>query len=92
MKEVIEHVGKFDTEKIIDALEDRTVSTTYGKILMRGCDHTLMAPFYYGMMEYDKSKWPFPYIKAEGAWYLDPIKGSYTCEEIAELRKQAAGK
>ena len=86
MKDVIEDVGEFDTEKIIDALEGRKIATTFGDIELRACDHNLMLPYYYGVMKYEPAKWPFPYLT--DMWYLDPYKGCHTCEEIAEIRAE----
>jgi len=84
LKDAIEAVGAVDTEKVIDYLEGRTINTTMGPMLIRGCDHQAMWPVYGGKLGFRPDiSWPCildPYIPKD-------VKGMYqTCDEIEELR------
>jgi len=89
MKQAIEKVGSFDTEKVIDALEGSEIDSVVGRLKIRACDHQAMTPFWIGKIGWD-DKHPWPYIHDPIA--LDPPELGYeSCEEIMAERKAEGG-
>jgi branched-chain amino acid transport system substrate-binding protein len=85
MKQAIEKVGSFDTEKVIDALEGSEIDSVVGRLRIRECDHQAMHPFWIGTVGWDDAH-PWPYI--HDAIALDPPELGYrSCEEIMAARK-----
>ena len=75
--------GKVDKERLIDALENLVVDSPIGKLQMRGCDHQLILPMYYGITK-KSAQYGFivgsDMVTVPGKEYLS------TCEDMAKLR------
>jgi len=91
LADVIKEVGSLDTEKIIDALEGRMISTPFDppldKIEIRACDHQAMMPTWVGIMGF-RNDVSFPAL-TEVTVAKDPKTTYRTCAEIQALREQA---
>ncbi len=76
--------GRVDKEKFVDALEGLTIDSPIGKLQMRGCDHQVILPMYYGVTKkvpgYDFLIGS-DMITIAGKDYLP------SCEEMMTLRK-----
>lgn len=95
LKAAMEKAGTTtDLEKIINALEDLTVSDPiYGRITMRGCDHQVLSGAWVGPVAWDKTgKFPFPILDSESTAYIPAEKIFHTCDEIKALREAEAKK
>jgi len=88
MKAAIEKAGSTDVEKVVDALEGLTVSTPWGSIHMRKCDHQPMYPVYTGIIGWDPTgKWPMPILLPKTLKRWDDYPAMYhSCEEIMTIR------
>jgi branched-chain amino acid transport system substrate-binding protein len=78
-----EKAGKVDTERFVTAMENLVVDTPIGKLQMRGCDHQLILPMYYGVTK-KSSNHGFligtDMVTVSGKDYLS------TCEDMSKLR------
>jgi branched-chain amino acid transport system substrate-binding protein len=76
--------GKVDTEALIKALEGLTIDSPVGPMAIRGCDHQLELPMYFGVSKKD------PKYNSLIAGDIQTIQAKDympTCDEIIKLRK-----
>jgi branched-chain amino acid transport system substrate-binding protein len=76
--------GKVDKEKFIDALEGMVIDSPVGKLEMRGCDHQLLLPMYFGVT---KKVPPYEFLIASDIVTVPAKDYMMTCDEIKALRK-----
>jgi branched-chain amino acid transport system substrate-binding protein len=78
-----EKAGQVDKERFVTAMENLVVDSPIGKLQMRGCDHQLILPMYYGVTK-KSSNHGFligsDMVTVAGKDYLP------TCEDMSKLR------
>jgi branched-chain amino acid transport system substrate-binding protein len=79
-----EKAGKVDREKFIDALEGMVVDSPVGKLEMRGCDHQLLLPMYFGVT---KKSLQYEFLIASDIVTVPAKEYMMSCDEIKALRK-----
>jgi len=91
LADVIKEVGSVDTEKIIDALEGKMISTPFdpplNRVKIRACDHQAMMPTWVGIMGFRKDA-SFPAL-THITVAKDPETTYRTCAEVGALRDHA---
>ena len=78
-----EKAGKVDKELFVNAMENLVVDTPIGKLQMRGCDHQLILPMYYGTTKKSENQGFLigsDMVTLPGKDYLP------TCGDMAKLR------
>ncbi|MHB8909571.1 MAG: ABC transporter substrate-binding protein [Syntrophales bacterium] len=76
--------GKVDTEGLIKALEGMSLDSPVGPMAIRGCDHQLELPMYFGVTKKD----PKYHFLTAGDIQVIPAKDYMpTCEEVNKARK-----
>lgn len=78
-----EKAGKVDAERFVMAMENLVVDSPIGKLQMRGCDHQLILPMYYGVTKKsprDGFLIGTGMVTVPGKDYLP------TCEDMSKLR------
>jgi len=79
-----EKAGSIDMEKFIDALEGMVLDGPVGKLELRGCDHQVLYPMYFGVT---KKSPRYPFLIASEIMTIPARDYMMTCEEIRALRK-----
>jgi len=79
-----EKAGSIDMEKFIDALEGMVIDSPVGKLELRGCDHQVLYPMYFGVT---KKSPRYPFLIASEIMTIPARDYMMTCEEIRALRK-----
>jgi branched-chain amino acid transport system substrate-binding protein len=79
-----EKAGKTDTEKFIDALEGMVIDSPVGKLELRGCDHQVLYPMYFGVT---KKAPQYEFLIASDIVTVPAKEYMMTCDEIKALRK-----
>ncbi len=77
--------GKVDKEALIKAIEDMTLESPVGTLMVRGCDHQLELPTYFGVTKKDAK---YPFLISSGNQIIPPKDYMPTCEEVLKLRKK----
>lgn len=75
--------GSFDKEKFITALEDMTLDSPVGKLQIRGCDHQLVLPMYFGKTKKDPK---YDFLIAGDIEVIQGKDYMPTCDEIRKIR------
>lgn len=78
-----EKAGAVDAERFVTAMENLVVDSPIGKLQMRGCDHQLILPMYYGVTKKSPSHGFLigtEMVTVSGKDYLP------TCEDMSKLR------
>lgn len=55
LMEAIRKAGAVETERVVETLEELTITTPIGPITMRGCDHQALTPTYWGRIQNTQS-------------------------------------
>jgi len=76
--------GKINTEALIKALEDMSIDSPVGPLAIRGCDHQLELPMYFGVT---KKSPKYDFFVAGDIQEISPKDYMPTCEEVKKLRK-----
>ena len=76
--------GRVDKEKFIDALEGMAIDSPVGRLEMRGCDHQLLLPMYYGVT---KKSPQYEFLTASDVVTVPAKDYMMSCDEIKALRK-----
>jgi branched-chain amino acid transport system substrate-binding protein len=79
-----EKAGRTDTEKFIDALEGMVIDSPVGKLELRGCDHQVLYPMYFGVT---KKVPQYEFLIASDIVTVPAKEYMMTCDEIKALRK-----
>lgn len=93
LKAAMEKAGTTtDLEKIIDVFDKGlTVKTLIGDIVMRGCDHQTLVPYWVGILGWD-AKFPMPILVKDIVKMEDPAELYHSCGEIEQIRARAKSK
>ncbi|HPU29355.1 MAG TPA: ABC transporter substrate-binding protein [Syntrophorhabdaceae bacterium] len=75
--------GSLDKEKFINALEDMTLDSPVGKLQIRGCDHQLLLPMYFGKTKKDPK---YDFLIAGDIEVIQSKDYMPTCDEIRKIR------
>ena len=76
--------GKINTEALIKALEDMSIDSPVGSLTIRGCDHQLELPMYFGVT---KKSPKYDFLVASDIQVIGAKDYMPTCEEVKMLRK-----
>lgn len=76
-------VGSFDKEKFVSALEDMALDSPVGKLQIRGCDHQLLLPMYFGKTKKDPK---YDFLIAGDIEVVQAKDYMPTCDEIRKIR------
>lgn len=76
-------VGSFDKEKFVSALEDMAIDSPVGKLQIRGCDHQLLLPMYFGKTKKDPK---YDFLIAGDIEVVQAKDYMPTCDEIRKIR------
>ena len=79
-----EKAGRVDREKFIDALEGMVIDSPVGKLEMRGCDHQLLLPMYFGVT---KKSPQYEFLIASDILTVPAKDYMMSCDEVKALRK-----
>jgi branched-chain amino acid transport system substrate-binding protein len=79
-----EKAGKIDKEKLIDALEGLSIDSPVGKLEMRGCDHQVTLPMFFGVT---KKTAQYEFLIATDVTTVPAKDFMMSCDEIKALRK-----
>ncbi|MGD0661932.1 MAG: ABC transporter substrate-binding protein [Syntrophorhabdales bacterium] len=78
-----EKAGKVDNERFVDALENLVVDSPIGELQMRGCDHQLILPMYYGIT---KKSPQYGFLVGSDTVIVSGKDYLPTCDDMAKLR------
>lgn len=76
--------GKINTEALIKALEDMSIESPVGPLSIRGCDHQLELPMYFGVT---KKNPKYDFLIASDIQVIQAKDYMPSCEEVKKLRK-----
>jgi len=76
--------GKIDAEGLIKALEGMSLGSPVGPLAIRGCDHQLELPMYFGMTKKDPK---YDFLVASDIQVIQAKDYMPTCEEVKKVRK-----
>ena len=76
--------GKVDTEALIKALEGMSLDSPVGPLAIRGCDHQLELPMYFGITKKDPK---YDFLVAGDIQVIQAKDYMTTCDEITKARK-----
>lgn len=76
--------GKVDTEGLIKALEDMSLDSPVGPMAIRGCDHQLELPMYFGVT---KKNPKYNFLTAGDVQVIPAKDYMPTCDEVTKARK-----
>lgn len=77
--------GAVDKEKFIDAMEGMTAESPIGTLEVRGCDHQIVLPMYFGVT---KKSPKYEFLVADGIQEVSGKDYMPSCEEIRKMRGQ----
>lgn len=77
--------GKIDKEKFVAALEGLSLDSPVGKLEIRGCDHQLLLPMYYGVTK-KSSKYNF--LVAADLQVIPVADYMPSCQDVLKNRKK----
>lgn len=72
-----------DNERFVDALENLVVDSPIGELQMRGCDHQLILPMYYGIT---KKSPQYGFLVGSDTVIVSGKDYLPTCDDMAKLR------
>jgi branched-chain amino acid transport system substrate-binding protein len=75
--------GKVDTEAFVKALEGMSLDSPVGPLAIRGCDHQLELPMYFGVT---KKNPKYDFLVASDIQVIPAKDYMTTCDEIIKLR------
>ena len=76
--------GKIDTEGLIKALEGMSLDSPVGPMAIRGCDHQLELPMYFGVT---KKNPKYNFLTAGDVQVIQAKDYMPTCDEVTKARK-----
>ncbi|MCX5816658.1 MAG: ABC transporter substrate-binding protein [Proteobacteria bacterium] len=76
--------GKIDTEGLIKALEGMSLDSPVGPLAIRGCDHQLELPMYFGVTKKDPK---YDFLVAGDIQIIQAKDYMPTCDEVKKVRK-----
>ncbi len=76
--------GKVDTEGLIKALEGMSLDSPVGPLAIRGCDHQLELPMYFGVTKKDPK---YDFLVAGDIQVIQAKDYMPTCDEVKKVRK-----
>ena len=76
--------GKMDTEGLIKALEGMSLDSPVGPLAIRGCDHQLELPMYFGVTRKNPK---FDFLVAGDIQVIPAKDYMPTCDEVRKVRK-----
>lgn len=76
--------GKVDTEGLINALEGMSLDSPVGPLAIRGCDHQLELPMYFGVTKKDPK---YNFLVAGDIQAIPAKDYMPTCDEVIKTRK-----
>ncbi|HOJ44296.1 MAG TPA: ABC transporter substrate-binding protein, partial [Syntrophorhabdaceae bacterium] len=75
--------GSFDKEKFINALEGMVLDSPVGKLELRGCDHQLVLPTFFGKTKKDPK---YDFLIAGDIEVIQGKDYMPTCDEVRKIR------
>jgi len=76
--------GKINTEGLIKALEGMSLDSPVGPLAIRGCDHQLELPMYFGVTKKDPK---YDFLVAGDIQVIQAKDYMPTCDEVKKVRK-----
>jgi branched-chain amino acid transport system substrate-binding protein len=76
--------GKINTEGLIKALEGMSLDSPVGPLAIRGCDHQLELPMYFGVTKKDPK---YDFLIAGDIQVIQAKDYMPTCDEVKKVRK-----